>query len=659
MPRPVAEGHRYVAGLDGIRALAVLAVIAYHVNAPWARGGMLGVGVFFTLSGYLITDLLLEQWQEHGDLGLGVFWLRRARRLLPALFVILIAVSVWVALFDASQLAAVRRQVVSAVLYVNNWVTIAEHGSYFARFANPLPLDHLWSLAIEEQFYLLWPFLLLVGILWLRRRWLITLAILAGVAASAVAMGALYHRGYDPSRVYEGTDTRAFALLIGAALAAMWPTRALRRSGQPANGPESRRAAWAGRAGVRVVLDIVGTLGLAGVIVLVWRTDSFSPFLYPVGFVLLSVATGAMLLAVVNPGSWFGLALGCAPLRFLGVRSYGMYLWQWPIVVLAGSSENFDAGRALLEIAGTVLIASISWRYIEEPIRHGALERLIRARRFGAGRRHARRLWLALSGAAAASLAVCVAGLAGVLPVASAGIRNSTPKLRAVQGLPAQAVRQSGAQSEAAAPLPSRTACKSVVYIGDSTSEGETSTDYIPNARMRLPAQLRDVGVHTTFPEISGARSIIETFQGQPNAATVAKAHLSSGFHGCWIIAMGTNDVDNFHDGGPGFTPRIKRMMSIIGNQPALWVDVVTLLGSGPYEESAMQRWNRALLAACARYPTMRVFDWAHWAKRRWFIRDGIHYYSPGYIARAHDIARGLANAFPAGRPPAGGCVVR
>ena len=163
MPRPLQSDRRYVPGLDGIRALAVVCVIAYHLNAPWAKGGMLGVGVFFTLSGYLITDLLLSHWRRHGDLGLAVFWLRRARRLLPALFLMLAIVSVWVALFDASQLAAVRRQVFAAALYFGNWSTIAQHGSYFSRFAAPLPLDHLWSLAIEEQFYLVWPWLLLLG----------------------------------------------------------------------------------------------------------------------------------------------------------------------------------------------------------------------------------------------------------------------------------------------------------------------------------------------------------------------------------------------------------------------------------------------------------------------------------------------------------------
>src|SRR6185437_7406730 len=270
MPRPVEAGHRYVAGLDGIRAIAVLAVIAYHLNVGWAKGGLLGVGVFFTLSGYLITDLLLSHWDRYGNLGLGMFWVRRARRLLPALFLMLIVVSIWVALFDAAQISQVRREVVSAALYFANWSTIASHGSYFARFQAPLPLDHLWSLSIEEQFYLVWPWLLLILLHLVRSRRALALLAVIGAAVSAYLMGQLYHPGVDPTRVYEGTDTRAFGLLIGAALAMVWPTRmsrlALRRS---VRSPAA--------------LDVVGTIGLIAILLLVWRTSSLSSFLYPTG----------------------------------------------------------------------------------------------------------------------------------------------------------------------------------------------------------------------------------------------------------------------------------------------------------------------------------------------------------------------------------------
>jgi peptidoglycan/LPS O-acetylase OafA/YrhL len=650
MPRPVQAGHRYIPGLDGIRAVAVLSVIAYHLNVHWAQGGLLGVGVFFTLSGYLITDLLLGHWNRHGDLGLALFWLRRARRLLPALFLMLAAVSVWVALGDAAQLAALRRQVIAAALYFGNWSTIAQHGSYFARFAPPLPLDHLWSLAIEEQFYLVWPWLLLLGIWTVRSRNGLALLTLIGAAISAIAMGHLYHPGYDPTRVYEGTDTRAFGLLIGAALAMVWPTR---------------RTAPVARPAMRTVLDGLGVAGLLGILVLVWRTSSTSVFLYPYGFVVLSFATAAMIAAMVNPSSRLGPALGWKPLRWVGVRSYGIYLWQWPIIVLAGTAQSpVNWWKASAEVAGTLLIASLSWRYVEEPIRRGALGRTWRHFRSGTRRLRRPRRTIALSAATVAALCLAVLSLTGALPIVSRGLSAQA----AAAGPPARlaALRTTTPAHRAgtretrpvAARVSTRTSCRSVVYIGDSTSEGETSTDYIPNPRQRLPEQLADVGVKVTLPEISGARSIVETFEGYPNAATVAQDHISQGFRGCWILALGTNDVDNVHDGSTiGFSARIARMMSIIGHRPVLWVDAVTVLSSGPYSEPAMQRWNAALLAACRTYPTMRVYDWAAHAKRAYFIPDGIHYYSPGYVARSHLIARGLASAFPRDGPPSASCV--
>ena len=214
-------------GLDGLRAIAVIAVIAYHLDPDLIPGGLLGVGVFFTLSGYLITDLLLGQREATGSLKLGDFWMRRARRLLPALFLMLAVVVAWVTLLDRSQLPSLRGDVLAAVAYVSNWWNIVREASYFARFGPPPPFDHLWSLAVEEQFYLIWPWLLLLGLRFLPGRYMLALVTLAGAAVSAGAMAMIYQPGIDPTRVYEGTDTRAFGLLVGAALAMVWPSRTL------------------------------------------------------------------------------------------------------------------------------------------------------------------------------------------------------------------------------------------------------------------------------------------------------------------------------------------------------------------------------------------------------------------------------------------------
>ncbi len=216
-----------------------------------------------------------------------------------------------------------------------------------------------------------------------------------------------------------------------------------------------------------------------------------------------------------------------------------------------------------------------------------------------------------------------------------------------------------GAQTAASAtpPKPSppkRTSCRSVVYIGDSTSDGEASAEFVPQASLRAPAQLAKVGVKTTHMQVSGARSIHEIFEGIPNGAMVAQREVSSGYHGCWIIALGTNDAADVAAGSTfGLTTRINQMMSIIGKQPVMWVNVITLPGATAYyRESGMKQWDDDLLAACSKYPMMRVFNWAAIAKPQWFIPDDIHYTPAGYVERTKAIAHGLVNAFPRGRPP-------
>jgi peptidoglycan/LPS O-acetylase OafA/YrhL len=676
MPEPVSDSQRYLPGLDGLRALAVGAVVAYHMDLGWAQGGLLGVGVFFTLSGYLITDLLLRQYERTGGLQLADFWLRRARRLLPALFVMLTVVVAWVTLLDRSLLPAVRGAASASAVYVTNWWLIAQHSSYFAQFAPPSPLGHLWSLAVEEQFYLIWPWLLWLGLRWKRtgadsyRR--LAAASLLLAAASAVAMALLYRPGYDPTRIYDGTDTRAFALLIGAALAFVWPSTRL-----PVQ--VDRRTRW--------VLDGMGAAGLTVFAVLVWRTSEYSPFLYRGGLVLLSFATALMVASAASPASRFGRILGGESLRWLGVRSYGIYLWHFPIIVLTTPAAGGDTpSRRVLQLAAIIGCAAVSWRYVEEPIRRGGLSKWwaqIRGSgwRLGALGRQARI-------AVAASVPVLVLASCGMSGVVQPGSARPAPVTQPAAGLAAaspqpqpQQIAAASAQPQRtaaaspgpehtaasaaastprqAAADPDRTSCRSVVHIGDSTSDGLISPEYLPDPRDRIDARYAQVGVTTFISEISGARSIVETYQGYPNAYTVAQQLIQQGYHGCWVLALGTNDTADVAVGSPvGLATRIKDMMSLIGNQPVMWVNVKSLLSYGPYSENNMLAWDEALLQACASYPNMRVYDWASAVQDNWFISDGIHYNSAGYAARAYLIARALAAAFPdQGQSP--GCLVR
>lgn len=648
MPEPVKRNQRYMPGLDGLRAVAVLAVIAFHLEFGWAPGGLLGVGIFFTLSGYLITDILLAQLSARGRIKLGAFWLARARRLLPALFLMLAIVVAWVTIFGPAQPQQFRDAVLSAVFYVNNWQQIFGDVSYFARFEAPGPLNHLWSLSVEEQFYIVWPFLLLIGAKLVHETPLasgvrprLALATIGLALVSVILMAVIYTPAVDPSRVYYGTDTRASELLFGAALAMVWPSRRL-----------SHRIA----PGARKTLDALGVLGLAVIVVMIWRTSELSPFLYRGGFVLLSLATVMVLMALTHPACRLGAILGCRPMRWVGVRSYGIYLWHAPVIVLTNPSAipGPSVPRAALQVAAIFAISALSWKFVEEPIRRGAVGRFFarrRARGWG---------WTTFSPAGRAAilggsvlLIVAAVGMAGVNSApegADARVAEATEDGTAKKA-PAAVLNRKQAQES------TRSSCERVIHIGDSTSEGLDSPDYLPAEATRIPNRYEEVGAREPILDISGARSIEERYEGEPNAAEAAEAWKREGFEGCWVIAMGTNEAANIAAGSNvGARERIDKMMSIIGDEPVMWVNVRSLKPAGdPYSKENMETWDEELIRACASYPNMRVYDWASDAKDAWFIEDGIHFTSPGYAARAQLIAEALAHAFPAKGETQGG----
>jgi peptidoglycan/LPS O-acetylase OafA/YrhL len=635
MPEPVKQGQRYMPGLDGLRAIAVIGVMLYHLKFGWAEGGLLGVGVFFTLSGYLITDILLNQ-VNRGGMKLKSFWLARARRLLPALFVMLIVVTAWVTTIGPHQPADFRTAALSAAAYFNNWWLIFHHVSYFERFAPPSPLNHLWTLSVEEQFYILWPFLLMAGLRFVPEMKNATgvrprLAAVTLVAAlcSGILMAVLYHPSLDPSRVYYGTDTRALELLIGAALAMVWPSRRL-------------HARIAPRA--RLTIEAAGAAGLVVIGVMFWRTTEFSPFLYRGGFAVLGLGSVLAVASLAHPASRLGPLVGCRPMRWVGERSYGIYLWTLPIVILTTpqNAHGPDLPRAVLQVAAILAVAELSWRYVENPVRHGALGRLWAQWRAGGLRRErvTRRGWAVVT-AGAAVAAVAIAGLAGV------GVANESNAIGAetvAETVTAKNVRR--------APL--ATSCQAVVHIGDSTSEGLVSDNYLPDRRQQISSRYARVGATTQHFEIAGARSIYENFEGEPNAREVAEAWKNEGFKGCWVLALGTNEAADVAVGSSfTYAERIDSMMSTIGEEPVLWVNVKSLVTNGPYAEKYMKSWDEALLDACDRHPHMRIYDWAADVEDAWFIPDGIHFTSPGYAARSRLIAAALLEAFPNTGPTA------
>ncbi len=393
-----ATGLRYRPGLDGVRAIAVLAVLLYHGQVGWARGGFVGVDIFFVLSGFLITGLLVTEWRRWGSIDLRRFWLRRARRLLPALFLVLAAVSLGAAGFaSAAERETLRGDALATLGYVANWRFVFADRSYFAQYDEPSPLRHMWSLGIEEQFYLLFPLLLLALLtLRLRRRGL-AVALGLGAVASAALAAALYTPGADPSRVYYGTDTRLEALLVGALAAVLTRDRV-----------GTRPAAYLSVAGRDVPLpgrQSTGLLGLAGLAVVLVAARDSAGWLYQGGFLLVAVLAVLVVVAAADDRSTTGRLLSWEPLRRIGLVSYGLYLWHWPVYVVLTPDRVGATGPALLvlRLAVTGLLAAGSYVLVERPVRAGVLGR----------RWPARRLRPLVAGALVAVVALVLAGTAG------------------------------------------------------------------------------------------------------------------------------------------------------------------------------------------------------------------------------------------------------
>lgn len=354
----------YLPGLDGVRALAVIAVLLYHADLPIA-GGFLGVESFFVLSGFLITSLLLAEWNQHNRIDLRAFWMRRARRLLPALFVMLLGTLLLAAVLLRGERTELGADMLAALGYVMNWRLIASGQAYFDPLIRPSLLQHLWSLAVEEQFYLLWPLIFFAGMRLLRKQGFLALTLAAAIASAAL-MAWLYQPGGDPSRIYYGTDTRAGGVLLGAALALAWtPTSAT-----------SERDRHLAR-----LLDGAGLVALIALIAcFIWVSERNS-LLYRGGFTLIDILTLIVIAALTHPSARImPRLLGWSPLRWIGLRSYGLYLWHWPIFMLTRPLLDLplDVLPALwLRLALTLVLVELSYRYVEMPFRHGAAGRIL------------------------------------------------------------------------------------------------------------------------------------------------------------------------------------------------------------------------------------------------------------------------------------------
>ncbi len=368
-PRPPARRRAsgYWPGLDGMRALAVAAVVAYHLDPGLLPAGFFGVDIFFVISGYLITSLLAGEWAKRGGVDLKAFWLRRVKRLYPAVVALLVVVVVIGATLVPDALASARWTIAAALVYLTNWWFIFHHVPYFQAVGRPPILVHFWSLAIEEQYYLLWPPVLAILLLRWRRPGKVALLALAGAAASTLAMALLYHPGASINRVYYGSDTHCQGLLLGSALGLLVP-------------PSRMRDGL--KAGARWVLDGVGTAAVAGLIALMVVLNQATTITWRGGFGVVVLLAGAAVVVAAHPASRLSKALSWAPLRWLGTRSYSVYLWHWPILDLTRPHQDLPFAGAPLVVLRLVLIAvasEASYRLVEQPWRSGRAQAALRS----------------------------------------------------------------------------------------------------------------------------------------------------------------------------------------------------------------------------------------------------------------------------------------
>jgi peptidoglycan/LPS O-acetylase OafA/YrhL len=438
-----------LSGLDGLRGLAVMAVMAFHFAPSALPGGFVGVDIFFVLSGYLITSLLLGESRAQGRPGLLGFWARRARRLLPCLLLVVVAVTAYVRYAaPAGTYPGYRLDALSALFFFSNWHQIADATNYWDATGAVSPLLHTWSLAIEEQFYVVWPVVVLGVVVvarGVRRAAPILLGMcIAGAVASATEMAVLFQAGSPNVRIYFGTDTHAQGLLVGGALACGLAIVQWRRG---AGGPVP---VVGGRVTGRAV-SVLGIVGLGGLAVLSAELKDSSALTYRGGFALASVASAAVILAAVGLRSGvLARALSLRPLAWMGQISYGLYLWHFPLLVFLSPVRTGASGVTLFgeRVGATIVVATISYYGVERPIMRGTFWRSMRS-------------LVPAGGAMAVAASFIVTATMVPTALASPVARVEEPKLMTVsEGHPGAST--GGAVSETTPPL--------VVVLGDSTA---------------------------------------------------------------------------------------------------------------------------------------------------------------------------------------------
>ena len=588
--------NRRLPGLDGLRGIAVLAVIIYHADVSLLVGGFLGVDVFFVLSGFLITSLLLDELIQTNTVDRARFYMRRIRRLMPALFLVLFFSVLVSGLFVLDAAYHVRRDLPWAITFVLNWSYLFFEQSYFVNISRPPLLQHLWSLSVEEQFYVIWPILLValykvrIGNLAPRVKIFFVSAALA-IASTAWMIHLSVTNGFpipnDPSRVYFGTDTHAMGLLVGCAAAALWRHEKLNARLTP-----DRAAA----------LNAIGLVSLAGLAYFFVFVSELNEFLYRGGFLVLSLLTASLVLVAAHPGLKFGAILGNPVLKWFGDRSYGIYLWHWPIFVLMRSGIDIQWAEPIAftaKIAIVLVVADLSYRFVEMPIRNGAIgTRLAIWRAAGVPRPQARTLL-----ASTLTIAVLTASLVGMyrVPTPDAGNLTGIGGITAIDDDPAD----------------------QIVVVPTPNADPLISAQQAVQVRKDIQNKLAPVvfgdsvvlSARDSLRSIIGKVSIDAAVSRQPKviADRIRARRDEQRLGPNVVIHMGTNGIVQESDLKPILEQLRDRNRVVVVNVqvPRVW----------------MKPTNKMISTLVKQYPNVRLADWnsVSKGKKKYFAPDGVH----------------------------------
>jgi peptidoglycan/LPS O-acetylase OafA/YrhL len=612
---PTVAASTWFSGLDGLRAIAVVAVMIYHLSPGALVGGYLGVDIFFVISGFLITALLIREKEKSGSIHLGRFWVRRARRLLPALALVVLACSAVAWAVGGDVLVGLGRQLAGAATFSSNWVSLGASQSYFTA-TTPELFRNLWSLAVEEQFYLLWP-LVVMGLALISRRSIRATIVAAFAVASAAAMIVLspgvLAGGSDATRVYYGTDTHSFGLALGACLAIL--TVGL---------PAPRRA-------LRALFSIAGSVAIVGLVAAAAFMRADAPFTYQGGLAIVAVLSTIAVLGATTEGSWLGRGLDVQPLRWVGQRSYGLYLWHWPVFVLVAAAlptTARESGAAwvsgLLALAITVVCAALSYRFVEQPVRRlglrgAALEGWRRS--FGGTVTSGRRVRVARIATGAAVLVVTTLVTAGtVAGVASdPGTGSAQKRIEAGQRALDAAKEPLGTPSETTAEAaPALPGGEQISAIGDSVM-------------LASAAELQ-----TAFPGIDIDASVSRQFSSAPDMLQARKD--AGTLRPVVLLGLGTN--------GPIDSENLAAVRQMLGNDHQ--IVLVNVYAPRHWTEGV----NVALSTFAQKYRDVELANWRDSIapQVKLLARDQIHPGDAGgrvYAAAVRDALQRLADLPP------------